>query len=186
MEKYILFLRGINVGGKNKISMTELKCALEEIGFTNVLTYINSGNVLFSSEISNQNVLIKKCEEMIIKKFEINISVFIITVEDLKTIHENKPEWWGVQSESVDYLIFSIPPMNVETIFSVMGAIKPEYEQIADYQNVIYWSTPLSVFSKTKYSKIASSSVNNHVTIRNANTIVKLLKLADKYEQKNK
>jgi uncharacterized protein (DUF1697 family) len=55
LEKYVAFLRGINVSGKNKISMALLKVAFEDIGFLNVKTYINSGNVIFSSNISDKN-----------------------------------------------------------------------------------------------------------------------------------
>ena len=51
--KYVALLRGINVGGNNKVSMTELKTCLEEAGFENVSTYINSGNVLFESEAND-------------------------------------------------------------------------------------------------------------------------------------
>ena len=50
MKKYIALLRGINISGKNKVSMPLLKVAFEELGFLNVSTYINSGNVLFSSD----------------------------------------------------------------------------------------------------------------------------------------
>ena len=48
MQKYIALLRGINVGGKNKISMPELKMMFEDCGYEDVITYINSGNVIFS------------------------------------------------------------------------------------------------------------------------------------------
>ena len=50
MKRYIAFLRGINISGKNKISMAELKKGFEELGFQEVKTYLNSGNVIFSSE----------------------------------------------------------------------------------------------------------------------------------------
>jgi uncharacterized protein (DUF1697 family) len=54
MEKYIALLRGVNVGGKNKISMSELKTAFEEGGFADIRTYINSGNVIFSCDITSE------------------------------------------------------------------------------------------------------------------------------------
>ena len=61
--RYILFLRGINVGGKNKVSMQELKESMSEIGFTSVSSYINSGNICFSTdfEVEEINLLLKKC-----------------------------------------------------------------------------------------------------------------------------
>ena len=56
MEKHIALLRGINIGGKNKISIPLLKVAFEEIGFLDVITYINSGNVIFSSNIQDKKM----------------------------------------------------------------------------------------------------------------------------------
>lgn len=55
MEKYIAFLRGINVGGHNRVPMADLKRHLEQIGFENVVTYINSGNILVSSIHTDKN-----------------------------------------------------------------------------------------------------------------------------------
>lgn len=70
-----------------------------------------------------------------------------------------------------------ISPISVEEVFAEVGEIKPEYEKIDHHGEVIFWSAPLKTFSKTRWSKIASSSVNNNVTIRNANTVNKLLLL---------
>lgn len=59
MGNYIALLRGINVGGKNKIAMTELKKMFEEMGYQNVVTYINSGNIVFSSNIDMEEAIKK-------------------------------------------------------------------------------------------------------------------------------
>ena len=56
MKRYIAFLRGVNINGKNKVPMTELKKGFEEIGFTEVRTYLNSGNVIFSSDEGDMEV----------------------------------------------------------------------------------------------------------------------------------
>ena len=61
MNKYIAFLRGINISGKNKIDMSDLKSEFENAGFTNVSTYLNSGNVSF---LSNENNLKNKIEDI--------------------------------------------------------------------------------------------------------------------------
>ena len=69
MEKYIALLRGINISGKNKVSMPLLKVAFEDMGFMNVSTYINSGNVLFSSESNDKNSISSRCKAMIEERF---------------------------------------------------------------------------------------------------------------------
>ena len=179
MEKYIALLRGINVSGKNKISMPILKKAFEEIGFIDVITYINSGNVIFSSTIQDTSELVRKSEAIIADTFMLDIPVTVVSVKELMNTLKHAPEWWGDTDKStIHYAIFLISPISVEEVFTAVGEVKPEYEKISHHGNVIFWSAPLKTFSKARWSKIASSSVNNNVTIRNANTVNKLLQLA--------
>ena len=179
MEKYIALLRGINVGGKNKVPMAELKKAFEAIGFSDVKTYINSGNVIFSSSIQNKSELVEKSELAIADKFGLNIPVVIVSVAELADVISQAPEWWNKNKEDVNYVVFLIPPITVEEVFMAVGEIKPEYEKVSRYSSVIFWVAPLKVFTKTSWAKITSSAVNNSVTIRNANTVNKLLSLAE-------
>ena len=72
MKKYIALLRGVNIGGKNKISMVQLKTIFEEFGFKEVKTYLNSGNVIFSSNEDNMESLTKHIEMMIKNKFNLD------------------------------------------------------------------------------------------------------------------
>lgn len=181
MEKHIALLRGINVGGKNKISMPELKLAFEEIGFSDVMTYINSGNVIFSSDTQEKTKLIGEIEAIIEKRFRISIPVTVISAKELLDVLDNAPVWWNTDNKEIyDNAIFVISPTNVEEVFAEVGTAKEEYEKVDSYRNVIFWSASLKHFNKTRWSKIASSAVNNKVTIRNANTTRKLLELAEK------
>ena len=180
MKKYIALLRGINISGKNKVSMPLLKIAFEEIDFHDVTTYINSGNVVFSSDIEDKEELMNKCQSVIRDKFLLDIPVKVVSAEELLDTLNHSPEWWDIDKEDVNYGIFLIEPISIEEVFSAVGDIKPEYETIAYYGNVIFWTAPLKTFSKARWSKIASSSVNNNVTIRNANTLKKLLLLTEK------
>lgn len=181
MEKYIALLRGVNVGGKNKISMPKLKMAFEEIGYLDVVTYINSGNVVFSSNIQDKSELIRKSEAIIEDTFNVSIPLTVLSVKELSDIVKNAPVWWNTDDKEVyDNAIFIIPPTSTEEVFTEVGDAKPEYEKIESYGNVIFWSAALKTFNKTRWAKIAGSSVNNKVTIRNANTVKKLLELAEK------
>ena len=85
--------------------------------------------------------------------------------------------WWNTDKNSKHNAIFVIPPVTAEEVFKQVGAIKPEYEKAAYYDRVIYWSAPIKTFSKTRWSKVAGSSVYDNITIRNANTVNKLLQL---------
>ncbi len=179
MEKFIALLRGINISGRNKVSMPLLKAAFEDVGFLDVSTYINSGNVIFTSNKSNKNELINLCRTIIEERFMLNIPVAIISAKDLSEALANAPEWWDVDKEAINQAIFLIEPVTVEEIFEAVGEAKPEYEQVGRYKNVIFWSAARSTLSKTRWYKIAGSSVNSKVTIRNANTAKKLLFLSN-------
>lgn len=180
MERYIAFLRGINISGKNKISMPLLKVAFEDIGFLDVRTYINSGNVLFSSDICDKKELINRCESIIEERFMLGIPVAIISKKELVKALDHAPEWWDIKSdeEVIHQAIFLIPPVSVKEVFKSVGDAKQEYEQVDYYENIIFWSAPRATLSKTRWYKIASSSVNNKVTIRNASTVKKILLLS--------
>lgn len=183
MEKYIALLRGVNVSGKNKISMPALKLAFEENGFLNVRTYINSGNVIFSSDIQNRSEITNQCETIIVDKFNAHIPVLVLSPNELSDILENAPDWWDTEDKEIyDNTIFVIPPTTAGEVYDVIGEAKPEYEQVENYQNVIFWSFTRKYYSKTQWIKTASTSINNKVTIRNANTTRKLLELAEKSE----
>ncbi|MEL7565705.1 MAG: DUF1697 domain-containing protein [Dehalobacterium sp.] len=176
--RYIALLRGINVGGKNKVSMHELKNCFEDSGFKNTITYINSGNVIFDSEEPSITNLSNYCKDILDKKFGFPIDLALINVHTLKEALEHVPEWWGDNPNSKHNAIFVIQPATAEEIIADAGKIKPEYEQLYAYKEIIFWSAPLKTFSRTRWSKIVGTKAYQNITIRNANTTKKLLKLA--------
>lgn len=178
MERYIALLRGINVGGKNKISMPELKKMFENSGYQDVTTYINSGNVIFSSETEDKEEIKKICESAITNQFSLNIIVTVISAKDLSAALNNAPAWWDHDEQSKHNAIFVIPPATATEIMNEVGIAKEKYEQVGYYGQVIFWSAPIKTFSKTRWSKIVGKSAYNSVTIRNANTAKKLLQLS--------
>lgn len=178
MGKYIALLRGINVGGKNKVSMRELKEILEHNGFYDVVTYINSGNIIFSSENTDEKKLKEDWEELIENNFQLKIPVLIISVNDLISAFNHAPAWWDKDNDSKHNAIFILPPTSVNEVFNGVGEIMPEYEKVDYYGRVIFWSAPITTFSRTRWSKVVKSSVYNSITIRNANTIKQILQLA--------
>ena len=99
MKRYVVLLRGINVGGKNKISMTELKFCLEEQGFEDVMTYIQSGNVILQSSL-DATALGQKIEAMLSNKFKLDssiIKVLILTEDQLQAVIDERPKGFGGQ-----------------------------------------------------------------------------------------
>ena len=95
--KYIVLLRGINISGKNKISMAELKNELSK-KYQNVLTYLNSGNVILDSDKDKEYVM-NDIYNIIKNRFNLDIPVFVITSSELEDILKSSPKWWGTNNK---------------------------------------------------------------------------------------
>ena len=177
MKRYIALLRGINISGKNKIPMTELKKEFEKLAFEEIKTYLNSGNVIFSSSEDDTKKLTSRIEEMIKNQFELDIPIFVISKEALEDILHNAPEWWGNDNKEIyDNLIFIMPPAKFSDVYDEIGEPKKELEKIADYKDVIFWSFNRKDYQKTNWcSKTANANIGSKLTIRTANTVRKLV-----------
>ncbi len=176
--KYIALLRGINVGGNNKIAMAELRRCFEDAGLTNVSTYINSGNVIFETDESDKAKLVHICEQAIEKQFGFRIICAVIRAEELRAALAHAPNWWGEDNTARHNAIFVIAPKTTQEIIEDIGTAKPEYESVAAYEPIIFWSAPVQTFSRTRYSKIVGTKAYKSITIRNLNTTKKLLELS--------
>ena len=177
MEQYIALLRGINVGGKNKISMPLLKAAFEKHGFSDVRTYINSGNVIFSCVQTERTALQAVCRKIIADTFSLDIALSIVLPNELAEALDNAPAWWDADADSKHNAIFVIAPATAETVLACIGETKPDYERIAHAGQVLFWSAPIQTFSRTRLTKVVTTSLSTDITIRNANTTKKLLQL---------
>lgn len=173
MKRYIAFLRGINISGKNKVPMAELKQGFEKLDFGEVKTYLNSGNVIFSSDEDGAEKFTNQIEVMIKKRFALDIPVFVISKEELGNILYNAPDWWGNgNNEIYDNLIFIMPPATSAEVYSEIGEPKADLEKIKAYKNAIFWSFSRKDYQKTNWwSKTASSAISSKLTIRTANTV---------------
>jgi len=186
IKRYISLLRGINVGGKNKISMVDLKSSFERRYFQNVVTYINSGNVIFDSYM-DENSLTEICEKLILEDFGLNIPVCIISASDLEKIVLNAPNWWNKDKDYRHDAFFTIPPITTVTVIESFGNINKEYEKLAYYNRTVFWSASKANITKTMVSRIVQNKkIYNSITIRNANTTLKLWELSKENESRDR
>jgi uncharacterized protein (DUF1697 family) len=121
MKKFIALLRGINVSGQKLIKMSELKALFEKTCFQNVETYIQSGNVIFSSREKSSEKLEQKISSAIKKKFGFDVKVIVITPEEIKYVLKSNPFIKKKKDTDKLYTIFlsSIPTKaNVEKLDS--------------------------------------------------------------------
>ena len=170
----LALLRGVNVGGKNKISMAELKAAMLEEGYSGVETYINSGNILFDSARGDLPALQAELEELLLRRFGLDIRLALLTVEQLQAAIAAAPDWWNSGEDTKHNAIFVIAPATAEEVMEQVGAAKPDVEKVAASGPVIFWSAPLKTFSHTRWSKVVGTAAYGSITIRNANTALRL------------
>ena len=175
-NSFLALLRGINVGGNNIIKMDELNTVFCGMGFSNVATYIQSGNVLFDAGGSSTASLQKKIEAVMTERLGTGIRTAVLSADDLRAVVEKKPAGFGEEKDVYRYdVIFMIPPSpwtaaeaaplvrqreGVDTLYAGAG--------------VLYIRRLTSALSKSYFSKVASSPVYPHITVRNWNTTGKL------------
>ena len=177
--RYIGLLRGINISGKNKISMPELKTALSEKGFADVKTHLNSGNVIFSDDETDIVKLAERIRAIIFETFHLEISVFVISQDELKCLLSKAPSWWGSVSKDIyDNLIFAIAPNSIETVADKIGEPSEKIEKVQIYGNSAFWSFDRKLYAKANWwKKTATPGIGEIVTIRTANTLRKIVEM---------
>lgn len=167
METYVAFLRGINVGGNSLLPMSELLTICEEAGFKNVRTYIQSGNVLFESELSETS-LVNELQQALLEKKHIDTSVMIRTIKELEAIVSHNPFPNRNNSQvGVMFLTNTVPQNLIE------GMVCPGREEVvlSGREIFIYYPDGMGK-SKLKFPRLSQKG-----TVRNINTVTKLVAL---------
>ena len=179
MNRYIALLRGINVSGKNKVPMADLKTAFESLGYSEVQTYLNSGNVMFSAEEEDTAVLADTVRNMLGERYGMDIPVFVIRREELEHLMSEAPAWWGTDDKNIyDNLIFMIPPYDAHTLADKIGEPTKELEQILICGNAVFWSFDRQKYGKANWwKKTAAAGIGEMITVRTANTLRKIVKM---------
>lgn len=176
MITYVILMRGINVGGKNKISMSELKLFLEEQGFKSVITYIQSGNVILQSKLDAKS-LSKKVEKYLPKRFKLDssiIKVLVLSSDQLKAVVDSKPKGFGEQPEK--YHSDAIFLMGIDSA-QAMSAFSPRdgVDKVWPGDGVIYAQRLTALRTKSRLNKMMASPLYKSMTIRSWGTTTKLL-----------
>jgi uncharacterized protein (DUF1697 family) len=176
MKTYVGLLRGINVGGKNIVPMAALRTCLEELGFSDVATYIASGNVLLASD--------KPCDEIkamvetaLIENFTLDselIKVLVLSRDQLQGVIDQKPEAFGDQPEK--YHSDAIFLMDIDA-GQAMPIFNPreDVDQVWPGDGVIYSQRLSALRTKSRLSNIVASPLYGSMTIRSWSTTIKLL-----------
>jgi uncharacterized protein (DUF1697 family) len=176
-DRYLALLRGINVGGNNIIKMSDLKASFEKMGFTDVSTYIQSGNVIFTATEKNPVDLCNKIEKKLSADFGYQSKVAIVTFAELTRVIEEAPSGFGTEPEKYRYdVIFFKDQIKPQ---SVMPDIKlREGVDTADCgSHTLYFSRLISKAGQSYLKNVMVLPAYKLMTIRNWNTTKKLSEL---------
>jgi uncharacterized protein (DUF1697 family) len=174
---YLGLLRGVNVGGKGLIRMSELKQCLEKSGFAEVRTYIESGNVLFAAPKTDTGRLAKKMEMAIEKKFAMKVGVAVFAENEWQEIVQSAPKSWGENKDWKHNLLALLPGTNAADVMTAAGVLKPEIEAMAAGRGVLYQSLSIDSSGRTNSGKLAGHTIYRQITVRNHTTARKLAEL---------
>lgn len=177
MKQYLALLRGINVGGNNKVSMAELKACLEELGLEQVKTYINSGNVIFSSDKSAATTT-KQIEAALPSKLNLAgpIKVLVVSKKQLADIVAGAPAGFGREPGKYHSdVIFLIGKPAREAMEQL--ETHPEVDAAWPGDGVVYYRRLSARRTASRMGKVAAKPIYKFLTIRSWNTTTKLLAL---------
>lgn len=181
MNSYVVLLRGINVGGKNAVSMALLREYLTELGFQDVSTYIASGNVLLKSKESSNEVK-QSIEELLPKKFKLDrelIKVLVLGHEELKKVVEHKPKEFGNDKEKYYNDAVFLIDITADQAFPLFDP-REGVDRVWKGEGVIYSERLGRERTKSRLGKIIGSKYYDSMTIRSWNTVTKLLELLER------
>lgn len=176
MTKYIALLRGINVGGNNKVEMPKLKSLFESLGFTNIITYINSGNVIFETDQKNTNKLILEIEKALTETFGFSLRIVLRDAENIQKLCKQIPSDWENNADQRTDVLFLWD--EVDTKDSIDSITKnPEVDMLQYIIGAIVWNVKRSDYNKSGMRKFIGTKVYKNMTARNINTLRKINEL---------
>lgn len=174
---YLALLRGINVGGNNIIKMVDLCRCFIDMGFSGVKTYIQSGNVIFASDETDQIYLTRKIEKVLSETFAYHSTVVIVSQNQMKGVIELAPEGFGIDRDTYKYDVVFIkePATATEAIIDIKTS--KDVDIVVAANGVLYFSRLISKSSQSYLSKIITLPIYKFMTIRNLNTTLRLYEM---------
>ena len=173
MIRYALLVRGINVGGKNKVVMAQLRQELTELGLENVATYINSGNIFFDTSMPRTQ-LVDSLQAFFERRYPFIQSFSLLSLEDYEKELRNLPDWWNHEMARKDVLFYT-EGLDVDQVIEKVNSLELVDEVLHFGKLGIFWGKLLEAsYSKTAYHKhLLKMPFYRNITIRNANTFDK-------------
>jgi uncharacterized protein (DUF1697 family) len=180
---WLALLRGINVGGRNRILMADLRTCFEDSGYTGVRTFIQSGNVVFDTARSEREAVRSSVERMLAEAFDYDATVELRDVAALQAVVASAPPGFGDDADTLHYdVLFLLHPLQPEEALEAL-TLREGIDAAWTGPDVVYVSRVRAMAAKSGLSRIASHPSYQRITIRNWNTTTRLLALMEEGPQ---
>ena len=180
---YVALLRGINVGGKNKVDMSALKAVFEDAGLRSVRTYINSGNVVFTSRARSRARLTSRLEKAIAARFGFDVKVLVHDLARMRSIVAAMPPDWVNDHTTKCDVMFLWDAVDRPEILDELK-VKPEIDHVRYVPGAVLWSVDRGNATRSALMKVVGTPLYQQMTIRNCNMTRKLLDLMEATEER--
>ena len=174
--EYVALLRGINVGGTNKVVMSELREQVEAEGFGHVRTYINSGNLLFEAEDeAPREGVAQRVENLLARRYDFPIRLALLTAQDYLAQLDELPDWWHGEAARRDALFYT-RGLDRGHVRQRIEAMELGDEAVHVGEHAVFWAKfHEREFLKTAYHKrLLREDFYRQVTIRSGSTVEKI------------
>lgn len=176
--QYAALLRGVNVGGANKVDMKELKAAFEAAGADSVRTYINSGNVLFHSAEGDAPTLARTLERAVAARFGLDIAVLLLDLDAMRSIAGAIPADWSNGDTMKCDVLFLWPDVDRPSILDELPA-RTGIDTVLYTPGAVVRSVARKDAASSGLTRIVGTPLYRRMTMRNCNTARKLLALME-------
>jgi len=173
---YVAFLRGINVGGNSIVSMAAIKTALSDLGLSDVRTYINSGNVMFSSRAEDRQRLAARIETALERGTGMPIKVLVMDHKALKKLVDAIPSRWVDDKTMRTYVLLLWKALDDRKVLERLPT-NPEIDNVRYAPGGVIWQVDRKNLAKSRLNRLVGTPDYRLITIRSANTLRKLHEL---------
>jgi uncharacterized protein (DUF1697 family) len=173
---YVAFLRGVNVGGSKPVPMGELSRCLEGLGYDEVTTYINSGNVVFRTDAQDAGALEAEIESALSRAFSMEIRVFVRTVEEVGSVVDEIGRIWEDDTSDRQNVIFLSRSLDGR---DVLAGLEPKdgSERVTRVPGALLWSVPERELTRSQMLKLNGLPVYQEMTVRGPSTVRRVYEL---------
>jgi len=176
---YVAFLRGVNVGGKGIVSMAAIKEALGALGLSDIRTYINSGNVVFSTRASDAQQLTARIETALEQHTGMAIKVLVMDHKTLKKMVDAIPRGWVDDKTMRTYVLLLWKELDDGRILDRLP-VRPGVDELKYTPGAVVWRVDRENVGRSRMNRIVGTPLYKKITIRSANTMRKLGELTMK------